>query len=67
MGMGVDRLILYWLPELIGFTAKKHEYVNSINDVDSTGTIEATAIAFKNNTPAHQLVLEKRPMPSRGR
>jgi hypothetical protein len=56
-------LILYRLPELIVFAAKKHEYVNSINDVDSTGNIQATAIAFKNNTPAHQLLIEKRPLP----
>lgn len=58
VGMGVGGLILFGLPGLIGFAAKKHDYVYSINYVDSTGNIQATAIAFKNNTPANQFMME---------
>jgi len=58
VGMGVGGLILFGLPGLIGFAAKKHDYVFSINYVDSTGNIQATAVAFKNNTPANQFMME---------
>ena len=58
VGMGVGGLILFGLPGLIGFAAKKHDYMYSINYVDSTGNIQATAIAFKNNTPANQFMME---------
>ena len=58
VGMGVGGLILFGLPGLIGFAAKKHDYVYSINYVDSTGNIQSTAIAFKNNTPANQFMME---------
>jgi len=37
---------------------RTHDYVYSINYVDSTGNIQATAIAFKNNTPANQFMME---------
>jgi hypothetical protein len=58
VGMGVGGLILFGLPGLIGFAAKKHDYVFSINYVDNTGNIQATAIAFRNNTPANQFMME---------
>ncbi len=58
VGMGVGGLILFGLPGLIGFAAKKHDYVFSINYVDTTGNIQATAVAFKNNTPANQFMME---------
>jgi len=58
VGMGVGGLILFGLPGLIGFAAKTHDYVYSINYVDSTGNVQATAIAFKNNTPANQFMME---------
>jgi hypothetical protein len=58
VGMGVGGVILFGLPGLIGFAAKKHDYVFSINHVDSSGNIQATAIAFKNNTPANQFMME---------
>jgi hypothetical protein len=58
VGMGVGGLILFGLPGLIGFAAKKHDYVYSIAYVDSSGNIQATAVAFKNNTPANQFMME---------
>jgi len=58
VGMGVGGLILFGLPGLIGFAAKKHDYVFSVNYMDSTGNLQSTAIAFKNNTPANQFMME---------
>ncbi len=58
VGMGVGGLILFGLPGLIGFAAKKHDYVFLINHVDESGNIHTTAVAFKNNTPANQFMME---------
>ena len=37
VGMGVAGVVLFGLPGLIGFAAKKHDYIFSINHVDATG------------------------------
>jgi len=58
VGMGVAGVVLFGLPGLIGFAAKKHDYVFSINYVDEAGNIQATAVGFKNNIPANQFMME---------
>ena len=58
VGMGVAGVVLFGLPGLIGFAAKKHDYTFSINYVDAAGNIQATAVGFKNNVPANQFMME---------
>lgn len=58
VGMGVGGIILFGLPGLIGFAAKKHDYVFTINYVEPSGNIQAASIGFKNNTPANQFMME---------
>lgn len=58
VGMGVAGVILFGLPGLIGFAAKKHDYVYSINYVDEVGNTQVASIAFKNNVPANQFMME---------
>jgi hypothetical protein len=58
VGMGVAGVVLFGIPGLIGFAAKKHDYTFSINYVDEAGNIQATAVGFKNNVPANQFMME---------
>lgn len=58
VGMGVGAVVLFGLPGLIGFGAKKHDYQFSINYVDSAGNIQVATVAFKNNVPANQFMME---------
>ena len=58
VGMGVAGLVVFGLPGLIGFAAKKHDYQYTISYVDETGTIQSTSIGFKNNVPANQFMME---------
>ena len=58
VGMGVAGVVLFGLPGLIGFAAKKHDYTFSINYVDAAGNIQATGVGFKNNVPANQFMME---------
>ena len=56
--MGVAGVVLFGLPGLVGFAAKKHDYVFSINYVDTTGNTQVAAVEFKNNVPANQFMME---------
>ena len=58
VGMGVAGLVVFGLPGLIGFAAKKHDYQYTISYVDETGNIQSTSIGFKNNVPANQFMME---------
>ncbi len=58
VGMGVAGVVLFGLPGLIGFAAKKHDYTFSISYVDESGTIQATSVGFKNNVPSNQFMME---------
>lgn len=58
VGMGVAGVILFGLPGLIGFAAKKHDYVFSINYVDEAGNIQLASVGFRNNVPANQFMME---------
>jgi hypothetical protein len=58
VGMGVGGLILFGLPGLIGFAAKTHDYVFSINYIDADGNAQVASVGFKNNTPANQFMME---------
>jgi len=58
VGMGVAGTLLFGIPGLLAFGAKKHDYIFSINYVDEAGNIQVTAVGFKNNTPANQFMME---------
>lgn len=58
VGMGVGGVLLFGLPGLIGFGAKKHDYQFYVNYVDSSGEVQMATIGFKNNTPANQFMME---------
>ena len=58
IGMGVAGVVLFGVPGLIGFAAKKHDYQYTINYVDEAGNTQAASIHFKNNVPANQFMME---------
>ena len=58
VGIGVASVVMFGLPGLIGFGAKKHDYLYSINYVDEAGNTQATTVGFKNNVPANQFMSE---------
>ncbi|MCP9861239.1 MULTISPECIES: hypothetical protein [unclassified Cyanobium] len=58
VGMGVAGVVLFGIPGLIGFAAKKHDYTFSISYIDEAGNIQATSVGFKNNVPANQFMME---------
>jgi hypothetical protein len=58
LGMGVAGVVLFGIPGLIGFAAKKHDYTFSISYIDEAGNIQATSVGFKNNVPANQFMME---------
>jgi hypothetical protein len=58
VGMGVAGVVLFGIPGLIGFAAKKHDYTFSISYLDEAGNIQATSVGFKNNVPANQFMME---------
>jgi hypothetical protein len=58
VGMGVAGVVLFGVPGLIGFAAKKHDYQYTINYVDEAGNTQAAAVGFKNNVPANQFMME---------
>lgn len=58
VGMGVATTVLFGLPGLIGFGAKKHDYQFSISHVDESGNLQIESIKFVNNTPANQFMME---------
>jgi hypothetical protein len=58
VGMGVAGVVLFGVPGLIGFAAKKHDYQYTINYVDEAGNTQAASIGFKNNVPANQFMME---------
>lgn len=58
VGMGVAGVILFGVPGLIGFAAKKHDYLYTINHVDDSGNIQVATVGFKNNVPANQFMME---------
>lgn len=58
VGMGIGSVVLFGLPGLIGFGAKKHDYVYYINHVDASGEMQMATVGFKNNSPANQFMME---------
>lgn len=58
VGMGVAGVILFGVPGLIGFAAKKHDYLYTINYVDDSGNSQMATVGFKNNVPANQFMME---------
>jgi hypothetical protein len=58
VGMGVAGVVLFGVPGLIGFAAKKHDYQYTINYVDEAGNTQAASIGFRNNVPANQFMME---------
>ena len=58
VGMGVATTVLFGLPGLLGFGAKKHDYQFSISHVDDSGNVQIESIKFINNTPANQFMME---------
>ena len=58
VGIGVASVVMFGLPGLIGFGAKKHDYLFSINYLDEAGNTQATTVGFKNNVPANQFMSE---------
>ena len=58
VGMGVAGLVVFGLPGLIGFAAKKHDYTYTISYVDEAGNIQTASVGFKNNVPANQFMME---------
>ena len=58
VGIGVASVVMFGLPGLIGFGAKKHDYLYTINYVDEAGNIQATTLGFQNNVPANQFMSE---------
>ena len=58
VGMGVAGLVVFGLPGLIGFAAKKHDYTYTISYVDEAGNIQTSSVGFKNNVPANQFMME---------
>ena len=58
VGIGVASVVMFGLPGLLGFGAKKHDYLFTINYVDEAGNTQATTVAFKNNVPANQFMSE---------
>lgn len=58
VGMGIGAVVLFGLPGLIGFGAKKHDYQYFINYVDASGNTQATTVSFKNSVPANQFMME---------
>lgn len=58
VGMGVATTVLFGLPGLIGFGAKKHDYTFSISHVDASGNTQVSSIGFKNDRPANQFMME---------
>jgi hypothetical protein len=58
VGMGVGSVILFGLPGIIGFGAKKHDYQFFINYLDGQANTQLATIKFKNNTPANQFMME---------
>ena len=58
VGMGVATTLLFGVPGLIGFGAKKHDYQFSISHVDDSGNVQIESIKFVNNTPANQFMME---------
>jgi hypothetical protein len=58
VGMGVATTVLFGLPGILGFGAKKHDYQFSINYIDEKGNFQMSSISFKNSTPANQFMME---------
>jgi hypothetical protein len=62
VGMGVGAVVLFGLPGLIGFAAKKHDYLYTVNYVDESGSVQSTSVGFSNNQPADQFSAELKGM-----
>ena len=58
VGMGVATTVLFGLPGLMGFGAKKHDYQFFISHVDDGGNVQVESVKFVNNTPATQFMME---------
>ena len=58
IGMGVATTLSFGLLGIIGFGAKKHDYLFYINYLDNSGNGQMATIGFKNNTPAKQFTME---------
>jgi hypothetical protein len=58
VGMGVGAVVLFGLPGIIGFGAKKHDYQYYINYVDASGNGQMAVVQFKNSVPANQFMME---------
>ncbi len=58
VGMGVATTVLFGLPGLIGFGAKKHDYQFSISYIDDSDNLRIESIKFINNIPANQFMME---------
>ncbi|MFM7314631.1 MAG: hypothetical protein ACKO0M_15975, partial [Cyanobium sp.] len=43
---------------LLGFAAKKHDYQYTINYVTDAGDTQTALVAFRNNVPANQFMME---------
>lgn len=58
VGLGVATTILFGLPGLLGFGAKVHDYQYQISHVDAQGNTQVTTIAFVNDVPSNQFMME---------
>ena len=58
IGMGVATTLSFGLLGIIGFGAKKHDYLFHINYLDNSGNGQMATIGFRNNTPAKQFTME---------
>lgn len=58
VGLGVATTILFGLPGLLGFGARLHDYQFQINHVDGEGNPQVTTVAFVNDVPSNQFMLE---------
>jgi len=58
VGMGVGSVLLFGLPGIVAFGAKKHDYQFFVNYLDEQANTQLVTIKFKNNTPANQFMME---------
>lgn len=58
VGLGVVTTVMFGLPGLLGFAAKTHDYRYSINYLDQSGNIQLASVAFSNDVPANQFMME---------
>lgn len=58
VGLGVVTTVFFGLPGLLGFAAKQHDYQYNINYLDDSGNTQLVTVAFRNDVPANQFMME---------